>query len=112
MYALFLVLNDLTKFDEILAKLYELNLGVTSMDSAGMKSVIQGNIKADICDKEKDNKCYSKTLVSIIKDEKLLDEAIKELNLILENENKKGRAFIFVLPVIKTDGGYTDEHEH
>lgn len=112
MYALFLVLNDLERLDEVMESLYALELGATAMDSLGMSAILHNSplnphkIENDIIS---NSTPQSKTLVSIINDEKKVDEAITQLNSLLKIDDEPGTAFLFVLPVLRTSGGVIDK---
>lgn len=112
MYALFLILNQIDKLDVIMDILYELGLGSTTIDSVGMgKVLIEHNIDKSIFSSLtailNEDKPYNKTLVSVIKDKKVLDEAVEKISSILDIDNKKGAGFLFVLPVLYTRGGHS-----
>lgn len=112
MYALFLILNQIDKVDIIMDVLYELGLGSTTIDSVGMgKVLIEHNIDKTIFTSLtkllNEDKPYNKTLVSVINDKEILDEAVEEISNILDIDNKKGAGFLFVLPVLYTRGGHS-----
>lgn len=109
MYALFLILNHKEKLDTILEALYELGTGATTLDSVGMgKLLLDRNVNPTIFASLKnvlnEGKPYNKTLISVIKDEKTLDLAMKMIEDILDLKNTVGSGFMFVLPVIKCSG--------
>lgn len=110
MYALFLILNQIDKLDTILESLYQLGVGATTLDSVGMgKILLEHNINENIFSSLKsilnENKPYNKTIISVINNENILDEAINRINKILDIDNKKGVGFLFVLPVLIYRGG-------
>lgn len=110
MYALFLILNQVKELDAILESLYQLGLGATTLDSIGMgKVLVEHNINESIFASLKnvlnENKPYNKTIISIINNENLLNEAINRINKILDIDNNKGVGFLFVLPVLLYRGG-------
>ena len=104
MYALFLVLNDLERLDEVMESLYALELGATAIlhNSPLNPHKIENDIISN-------STPQSKTLVSIINDEKKVDEAITQLNSLLKIDDEPGTAFLFVLPVLRTSGGVIDK---
>ncbi|NLY21379.1 MAG: hypothetical protein GXZ08_08875 [Tissierellia bacterium] len=114
MYALFIVLNDLKKLDDVMLALYALDLGATSMDSSGMISSLTASIPDFLIPttndlKEDEKQAFSKTLVSIIHDEAKVDTAIERINKLLNIDENPGTAFMFVLPVLRTTGGFIEK---
>ncbi|MEW8973067.1 MAG: hypothetical protein AB2375_02640 [Tissierellaceae bacterium] len=110
MYALFLVLNQTEKLDSILEILYKLEVGATTIDSIGMgKVLLEHNINENVLFSLRnilnENKPYNKTLISVINNENILNEAINQISKILDIDNKKGVGFLFVLPVLQYRGG-------
>lgn len=110
MYALFLILNEKDKLDLILETLYELGAGATTLDSIGMgKLLLSHNVNATIFSSLRnvlnEGKPYNKTLISVIRDEDTLNNAIKSIEDILDIKNTVGAGFLFVLPVLKCSGG-------
>lgn len=110
MYALFLILNELEKVDNILEIFYELKLGATTLDSLGMgKVLLEHNVDIKILSSLKmilnENKPYSKTIISVIREKETLDEAINRINEELDIHNNNGIGFLFVLPVLQCYGG-------
>lgn len=112
MFALFLVLNHTERLDEILDALYELGLGSTTFDSIGMGKVllehnIGKNIFSSLTSTLNEGKPYNKTLVSVIKEQDLLDKTVEIISDILEIDNPQSDGFLFVLPVLYTRGGHS-----
>ncbi|WMM25183.1 hypothetical protein RBU61_00565 [Tissierella sp. MB52-C2] len=111
MYALFLILNQTEKLDTILETLYNLEVGATTIDSIGMgKTLLEHNINEGILSSLStilnENKPYNKTIISVINNENVLNEAIDRISNILDIDNKKGIGFLFVLPVLRFRGGH------
>jgi nitrogen regulatory protein PII len=112
MYALFLVLNQIEKLDDILEALYKLGVGATTLDSVGMGRVlmehnVNENIFSALRNVLNENKPYNKTVISVINNENILNEAVNRISKILDIDNKKGVGFLFVLPVIEYRGGFS-----
>lgn len=110
MYALFLILNQVEKLDAVLECLYQLGVGATTLDSVGMgKILLEHNINTNILASLKnilnENKPYNKTIISVINNENILNEAINRISKILDIDNKEGVGFLFVLPVLIYRGG-------
>lgn len=109
MYALFLILNQKDKLDNILETLYELGVGATTLDSVGMgklllDSHINETIFASLRSVLNEGKPYNKTLISVIKDENTLNKAIEHIEDILDMNSTEGNGFLFVLPVLRCSG--------
>lgn len=111
MNALFLILNQTEKLDDILEILYELGAGATTIDSVGMGKVlldhnINSNIFASLRNVLNEGKPYNKTLISVMKDKSKLDEAVDRISTTLDIDNTPGAGFLFVMPVLATKGGH------
>jgi nitrogen regulatory protein PII len=111
MNALFLILNQTDKLDEILETLYDLGVGSTTVDSVGMgKVLLNHNIHPTIFTSLRnilnEDKAYNKTIISVIKDEDILNEAVEKISNILDIDNAPGVGFLFVMPVVTARGGY------
>lgn len=110
MNALFIVLNDLTRYDEVMDIFYELHVGATTMDTTGMRSVLERHHEQipfvgrfDRIFKE--GQPYNKTIFSIIQDDLLLDKITSRLEEEVFNYfNEEGKAIMFVMPVGKVYG--------
>ena len=114
MYALFLILNDVSKLDDILEIFYDIEVGATTLDSVGMGKVLLGHqvdvpIFSSIRKLVEGNKPYNKTIISIIRDDKKLRHAIDRINQKLDYLNKPGVGFMFVLPVLECYGSKIEE---
>mgnify|MGYP002724443855 FL=1 len=110
MYALFVILNQTDKLDEILESLYELDTGATTIDSIGMGKVLKEHnvdegIFSSITKILNEGKPYNKTLISVIKDKEVLDKAVRNIKEILNMKEKKAAGFMFVLPVLEIHEG-------
>ncbi|MBN2259387.1 MAG: hypothetical protein JW702_02480 [Clostridiales bacterium] len=117
-YALFLILNDVSKLSEIHKIFYEVGCGATTLDSVGMGKVLLDNnievpIFSGIRKLVEGNKPYSKTIVSVIRSEEKLRKAIDRIKIELQMDtvNKKGVGFIFVLPVLECHGFKLEDEE-
>lgn len=111
MYALFLILNRTEKLDIILEMLYELGAGATILDSVGMGKIllnhdVHSNIFASLKNVLNEGKPYNKVLISVIRDKNKLDNAVDEINNILDIDNTPGAGFLFVMPVLTAKGGH------
>ena len=110
MNALFVILNQTDKLDEILESLYELDTGATTIDSVGMgKVLLEHNVDeglfSSITKILNEGKPYNKTLISVIREKEVLDKAIASIKEILNMKEKKGAGFMFVLPVLEIHEG-------
>lgn len=109
MYALCLVLNKVDKLDDILDILYHLNLGATVIDSEGMgKVLLDHDVEVPVFSGIKKliegHKPYNKTIVSVIRDEKILRTAVDKIKEELNYIEKPGIGFLFVVPVMECHG--------
>lgn len=106
MQILFIVLNDLSFLDEVLAKFIELKLrGATIIDSQGMAnavlrsqgllSLLSGPFSRSLEDDQKG----SKTLFTVIPEEEKVKEAVAEIQKIMTHSKKQVIGFMFTLPV-------------
>jgi nitrogen regulatory protein PII len=118
-YALFLILNDLSKLEAIHNIFFEVGCGATTLDSIGMgKVLLENNINipvfAGIRKLVDGDKPYNKTIISVIRDEQKLNKAIalikKELRM--DELNKGGIGFIFVVPVVECHGFKLEDLEN
>ena len=109
MYALFLVLNDTNKLNDIHEIFYEIGVGATTLDSIGMgKVLLQHNedvpIFASIRRLVEGNRPYNKTIISVIREEEKLKKVISYINKKLDYMEKQGVGFMFVVPVTECYG--------
>ncbi|QXM06412.1 P-II family nitrogen regulator [Crassaminicella indica] len=109
MYALFLILNETEKLDQIHNIFYEVGVGATTIDSVGMGKVLLEHhidvpIFSSIRKLVEGNKPYNKTIISVIREEDKLRKTIDLINEELNHINKPGVGFMFVLPVLECYG--------
>lgn len=114
MYALFLILNDLSKLNDIHEIFYEVGVGATTFDSIGMgKVLLEHNenvpIFASIRRLIEGNRPYNKTIISVIRDEQKLKKVITRINNKLDNMKNQGIGFMFVVPVLECYGYKVEE---
>jgi nitrogen regulatory protein PII len=115
-YALFLVLNDVTKLKSIHQIFFKLGCGATTLDSVGMGKILLENqmevpIFAGIRKLVEGDKPYNKTIVSVIHSEEKMRKAVSMIKeeLQMDTVNKKGVGYIFVLPVLECHGYQIEE---
>ncbi|TCO76954.1 P-II family nitrogen regulator [Marinisporobacter balticus] len=109
MYALFLILNEIEKLDQIHNIFYDMGVGATTIDSVGMgKVLLEHNINVPIFSSIRKlvdgNKPYNKTIVSVIRSEEKLRKVVDLINEELDHIHKPGVGFMFVLPVLECYG--------
>lgn len=109
MYALFLILNEIEKLDQVHNIFYDVGVGATTMDSIGMGKVLLEHhvdvpIFSSIRKLVEGNKPYNKVIISVIREEEKLRQVIDQINEKLNNLNKPGIGFMFVLPVLECYG--------
>jgi hypothetical protein len=110
MNALFIVLNDLTHYDDVMEIFYELRVGATTMDTTGMRSTLERHRETvpfighfDRIFKE--GQPYNKTIFSVIYDDDLLHTITSRLeDEVFDYFQEDGKAFMFVMPVAKVYG--------
>lgn len=108
-YCMILVVNDLSKYDDILKRMFDMGLGATSLDSMGMgKFLLENDISipffGTIRQMVEGNRPYNKTVISVVKDKEKLDKAVSMIKEELGIEHQTGMGFLFVLPVIECYG--------
>lgn len=108
-YCMILIVNDLSKYDYVLKRMFDMGLGATSLDSMGMgKFLLENDISipffGTIRQMVEGNRPYNKTILSVIKDKETLDKAVSMVKDELEIDKKTGMGFLFVLPVIECYG--------
>lgn len=109
MYALFLVLNDTTKLDNIMETFYEIKVGATTLDSIGMGKVLLEHqvdlpFFSSIRKMIEGNNPYNKTIISVIRDEDKLNIAKEKIKNELNYFKEPGVGFMFIVPVIECHG--------
>lgn len=114
MYALFLILNDPFKLHDIHEIFYNHGAGATTIDSCGMgKVLLEHNENIPLLKSVRKllegDKPYNKTLISVIKDETVLEKIVEEIKEELDGLNKAGAGFMFVVPVAGCYGFKTTE---
>lgn len=117
--ALFLILNDIRKINDIYDIFYENECGATTIDSVGLgKTLMTKDIEvpvfAGIRNLIEKDKPYNKTIISVIRSEeklKRVSSAIREV-LGLNYCNNNGRGFMFVIPVDECIGYALDQNEY
>jgi len=105
MNALFIVLNNTTVMDDVIAKLVSLGVrGATIVDSQGMAgAILQKEIRTPLFGALKTmfdgDYPYSKTIFSVITDDDLLNQAIEGVKEIVSELKRPGAGFMFTVPV-------------
>ncbi len=114
MFALVLILNDISKLDNIHEAFYQEEIGATTIDSQGMgKVLIDHNINIPMLDSVKKlidgRKPYSKIVFSIIRDKEKLDNVVEKIKEELDYFDEPGVGFMFSMPVMEIYGSNVDE---
>lgn len=114
MFALVLILNDISKLDDIHEVFYKEEIGATTVDSQGMgKVLLDHNINIPMLDSMRKlidgRKPYSKIIFSIIRDKEKLDEVVEKIKKELDYFEEPGIGFMFVMPVIEVYGSNADD---
>lgn len=114
MFALVLILNDISKLDSIHEVFYHEEIGATTIDSQGMgKVLLDHNINIPMLDSVRKlidgRKPYSKIVFSIIKDKEKLDEVVEKIKEELDYFDEPGIGFMFAMPVVEVYGSNIDD---
>lgn len=109
MFALFLILNDVYRLDEVHEIFYKCGVGATTVDSRGLGKVLM--------EKEVDitmfmsmrkllegDKPYNKLVISVIRDKEKLDSVVETLHNEISDIYERGIGFMFVVPVLACYG--------
>lgn len=106
MNVLFIVLNKSEYLDEILDAFVEVGVrGATILDSQGMGSALADNGKGNepffgVLRNFLDNsRPYNKTIFTVIKDDEILEKAVKAVKEIVVDIYEPGVGMMFTLPV-------------
>lgn len=104
-YCMVLVINDISKYDIIMKRLFDMGLGATSIDSVGMgKFLLEKDIRipffGSIAQMVEGNRPYNKTVLCVVKEKNKLEEAVQMIKRELNIHDKSGMGFMFVLPVV------------
>ncbi len=109
MYAIYLILNDLNKLDDVQEIFYDNACGATTLDSVGLGKILLNNnveipIFSGIRKILEGNQPYNKTIISVIREESKLNKVVDALNYELDYANNPGVGFMFITPVIDCYG--------
>lgn len=106
MQILFIVLNDLSFMDKILAKFLELKVrGATLIDSQGMAAAIMQNegmtglLSGPFSRSLENDQKESKTIFTVIPEDEKVQEVVREIQSIFEHSKKQVIGFMFTMPV-------------
>lgn len=106
MHILFIVLNDLSFLDQILAKFLDVKVrGATIIDSQGMAAAIMQNegmmgLRSGPFSRSLENdQKESKTIFTVIPEEEKVHEVVREIQSIFEHSKKQVIGFMFTMPV-------------
>lgn len=114
MFALVLILNDISKLDNIHEVFYQEEIGATTIDSQGMgKVLLDHNINIPMLDNVRKlidgRKPYSKMIISIIKEKEKLDGVVEKIKQELDYFDEPGVGFMFAMPVIEVYGSNIED---
>lgn len=111
MNVLFIILNKVEYMDDILDAFVDIGVrGATILDSQGMGSALVDSsssgepffgVLRNLLD---DSKPYNKTIMTVIKDDKILDEAVEVVKDIVGDIYEPGVGMMFTVPVGNTYG--------
>ena len=102
MKAIFLILNNLDIYEEVIDHYYHLGVGATTIDSQGMgKTLLEHDEDFPIFSSLRklitEDKPYNKTVISVVRDESICDKLVSEIHSLISS--RPGSGFMFVLPV-------------
>ena len=108
---LFLILNDLSKLDDVQDIFYRNSCGATTVDSTGLgRTLLEHGVDMPLLSSlrtliERD-KPYNKTIFSMMHNDEQLQTVISEIRDVLQMDtvNKQGAGFLFVVPVLEWHG--------
>ncbi|MGH4139910.1 hypothetical protein [Clostridium sp.] len=114
MYAVFIILSDIDKLDDISKVFYENGCGATTIDSQGLGSVLLESsldipIFAGIRRLVEGTKPFNKTIVSVIEGEPKLRGVVDTISK--EFTDKPGTGVMFVMPILECYGIENVEYE-
>jgi nitrogen regulatory protein PII len=114
MYAVFIILSNIDKLDDISKVFYENGCGATTIDSQGLGSVLVENnidipIFASIRRLVEGTKSFNKTIVSVIEGETKLRAVVDTISK--EFTEKPGTGVMFVMPILESYGVKNEEYE-
>lgn len=115
MYAVFIILNDMSKLDDVLKVFYDDGCGATTLDSEGVgRLLLDHNVNipifAGLRKLVEGDKPNNKTIISIIQEEKKLREIVDTIND--EFISIKGTGIMFVMPIIECYGVRNNEYNN
>ncbi|QSX05573.1 hypothetical protein JYG23_12975 [Sedimentibacter sp. zth1] len=113
MYAIFLVLNDVYKLDEVHELFYEEEIGATTIDSQGMGNVLLNHhvnvpMLANVRKLIEGRKPYNKTIFTVVDSEEKKRSIVDKIKGLLDNFEEPGLGFMFVVPVVECYGTKKD----
>jgi nitrogen regulatory protein PII len=114
MYAVFIILSNIDKLDDISKVFYENGCGATTLDSQGLGSVLVENnidipIFAGIRRLVEGSKPFNKTIISIIEGETKLRTVVDTISK--EFTDEPGTGVMFVMPILESYGVKNREYE-
>ncbi len=107
MHLLIIVLNRIEKLEELLEGFIEMEIpGATILDSVGMGSVLHREVPifAGFSSMFAGNQPNSKVLLSLIREDVKLEQALDFVDRLLNIEGSPGGAFSIVVPVSQVRG--------
>ncbi|MCM1991986.1 hypothetical protein [Oceanirhabdus seepicola] len=114
MYSVFIILNKLSKLDEILKVFYDNGCGATTLNSEGLAHTLCNHnhnipIFAGLRSLFEDDEPNNITIMSVIEEEKKLRDVVDALKHEFD-ENRSG--IMFVTPVLESYGLHNKEYEN
>jgi len=102
MKAVFLILNNLDIYEDVMESYYQLGLGATTIDSQGMGKTLLDHeedfpIFSSLRKLITEDKPYNKTIISVVRDESVCETLVSQIHDLISSI--PGAGFMFVLPV-------------
>ena len=111
MYALFIVLNDVSKLDDVLERFVKVGVtGATVLDSQGMGgAMMHGSNKSlplfgslrTLMDSDRP---YNKTIFTVLDSEEMVEKTVEAVRDVCEGQDPVGLGFMFSMPIGKVYG--------
>ncbi len=114
MKLLVFILNNEELLEDVLAAYVEAGIqGATIIDSEGMGRFLTYEVPlfADFKDFMKGNKPYNKTIISVVKNDKLIPRLEKLINKVCGGLDNPGTGIFFTIPVDYARGLVAEEEE-
>lgn len=111
MYVLFIVLNEVSKLDEVLERFMQVGVrGATVLDSQGMGgAMMHGSNKSipffgSLRTLMDNARPYNKTIFTVLDSEEMVEKTVEAVRDVCEGQDPVGLGFMFSVPIGKVYG--------